>query len=493
MWEIGESAFSRCSMLSKVYIGYSVSKLGYQVFSTCDNLKEIFIKGYNPPTFNDLYFTQYDATIYVPKDCFDTYKNHSVWGKFSSMKEYPSISLRIDASVRELDHDYFYDFTEMISSVSIPCTVKKVKTSTFQGMHSLRKVIIEGDSDPLDFDEGHNFVGCLLDSVCVGRKMIRASMPINPFLDNRESLCYLSIGGEINEITDKAFIGFIGLKALNISDGLEKIGTQAFYGCEGLTSLAIPKSVKEIGTQAFDLCRNLKTLTFEDGAEKLMFAASENNLNNAFQNSPIEEIYLGRNLSFANSSPLSFMESLKTLTIGSEVTQLADKTFIGCPNLKDVLSYAKNVPSTGTTVFTPSYLPSATLHVPYELYSQYKVAPVWKDFGTIVNFEGLYKLIYMVDGEVYKETVYEYGAAITPEPHPGGDYQNFEWVDLPQTMPAHDVVVHANYTSGIIDVPIATQHNVRIYSPNGKKLDKLQKGLNIVISDDGTVHKTIIK
>ena len=100
-----------------------------------------------------------------------------------------------------------------------------------------------------------------------------------------------------------------------------------------------------------------------------------------------------------------------------------------------------------------------------------------------------YKLTYMIDDRVYKETMYEYGATIAPESQPEGDYATFEWTNLPQTMPAHDVVVHASYTSGIIEVLMTTQRNIRIYSPNGKKLDKLQKGLNIVVLDDGTVKK----
>ena len=104
-----------------------------------------------------------------------------------------------------------------------------------------------------------------------------------------------------------------------------------------------------------------------------------------------------------------------------------------------------------------------------------------------------YKLTYMIDDKVYKETTYEYGATITPEPKPEGDYDTFEWKDLPETMPAHDVVVYASYTSGILEVLMATQHNVQIYSPNGKKLNKLQKGLNIVILDDGTISKVIMK
>jgi len=104
-----------------------------------------------------------------------------------------------------------------------------------------------------------------------------------------------------------------------------------------------------------------------------------------------------------------------------------------------------------------------------------------------------YKLTYMIDDKVYKEMMYEYGATITPEPQPEGDYATFEWTDLPQAMPAHDVVVYASYTSGILEVLMASQQNVRIYSPNGKKLNKLQKGLNIVVLDDGTVKKIVVK
>ena len=87
----------------------------------------------------------------------------------------------------------------------------------------------------------------------------------------------------------------------------------------------------------------------------------------------------------------------------------------------------------------------------------------------------------------------EYGAAIIPEPQPDGDYLTFEWTGLPQTMPAHDVVVHASYTSGITEVLLSKQNKLRIYSPNGKKLNKLQKGLNIVILNDGTVKKVVME
>ena len=59
-------------------------------------------------------------------------------------------------------------------------------------------------------------------------------------------------------------------------------------------------------------------------------------------------------------------------------------------------------------------------------------------------------------------------------------------------MPAHKVVVHASYTTGI-DAMMATQRNMRIYSPDGKLLNTFQRGINIVVYDDGTVHKILLK
>lgn len=104
-----------------------------------------------------------------------------------------------------------------------------------------------------------------------------------------------------------------------------------------------------------------------------------------------------------------------------------------------------------------------------------------------------YKLTYMIDNEVYKEVTYEYGATITPEPTPEGNYTSFEWVDLPETMPAHDVQIHARYEVTGIDEIMMSQSSKRIYSPNGKQLDNLQKGLNIIKMEDGSTRKIIKK
>ena len=102
-----------------------------------------------------------------------------------------------------------------------------------------------------------------------------------------------------------------------------------------------------------------------------------------------------------------------------------------------------------------------------------------------------YTLTYMLDDKIYKVVTYKYRETITPEPIPEGNYVTFEWVGLPETMPAHDVVVHASYITGIKEMILP--QDVQIYSPNGKKLDKLQKGLNIVLMCNGTIRKIVMK
>ena len=57
-----------------------------------------------------------------------------------------------------------------------------------------------------------------------------------------------------------------------------------------------------------------------------------------------------------------------------------------------------------------------------------------------------YKLIYMVDGENYKEYTVDYGTAITPEALPEKEGYTFSgWDEVPGTMPAHDVTVSGTF------------------------------------------------
>lgn len=71
-----------------------------------------------------------------------------------------------------------------------------------------------------------------------------------------------------------------------------------------------------------------------------------------------------------------------------------------------------------------------------------------QDISVIGTFTiNKYKLIYMLDGESYKEYEVEYGATITPEADPSKEGCEFSgWSEIPATMPAQDVTVTGTFT-----------------------------------------------
>ena len=57
-----------------------------------------------------------------------------------------------------------------------------------------------------------------------------------------------------------------------------------------------------------------------------------------------------------------------------------------------------------------------------------------------------YNLVYMVDGEIYRTMTVEYGSLITPEPEPTKEGSTFTgWSGIPSTMPARDVEITGSF------------------------------------------------
>ena len=103
-----------------------------------------------------------------------------------------------------------------------------------------------------------------------------------------------------------------------------------------------------------------------------------------------------------------------------------------------------------------------------------------------------YKLVYILDGEVYAEYDVEYGSEITPENDPEKTGYTFDgWTGIPETMPAHDVEIYGSFSVvTAIRTILADEKAVDVYNLNGvlvkrnvevDKLDKvLKKGVYII-------------
>ena len=101
-----------------------------------------------------------------------------------------------------------------------------------------------------------------------------------------------------------------------------------------------------------------------------------------------------------------------------------------------------------------------------------------------------YTITYMIDGKVYAEETLEYGATIVPAAGPDDeDYIFSGWSEIPETMPAHDLVITGELTpvgiSAIITTPFVDVYRldgtlVKKNIPTSKLNQELGRGMYII-------------
>ena len=106
-----------------------------------------------------------------------------------------------------------------------------------------------------------------------------------------------------------------------------------------------------------------------------------------------------------------------------------------------------------------------------------------------------YKVNYFVDNNPYYTDMVEYGAIITPPNVPEREGYDFAWVYIPDTMPAYDISIYGQYTikTGIEQIMSNANGGVMIFTIDGKRVDNLKKGMNIIRMKDGTTRKIVVK
>ena len=193
--------------------------------------------------------------------------------------------------------------------------------------------------------------------------------------------------------------------------------------------------------------------------------------------------------------------NLFSVTLPECLETIEEYAFYGCTNLTEIYLHSTTPPTTEVNCFWinatgGNLYDQATLYVPTGCKDVYSAHPVWGQFyNIIVATPPVYQLIYMVDGEVHKIYEVEYGNNITPESEPVKEGYTFSgWSEIPETMPAYDVTITGSYTfiNGILDIT-AEDGNRQFYTPNGKRVNTLQKGVNIIRIGDGTVRKVLVK
>ena len=247
---IGESAFSECSGLTSIVIPNTVTTIDRLVFASCSSLTSITIPGsVTSIGFRAFFGCSSLTSIEIPNSIatIDRY----AFEKCSGLT-----SFTIPGSVTTLGEGVFYGCSDL-ASIDIPESITSIPAYTFNTCTSLTSIAIPESVTSI----GNNaFYGSGLTSVVIPSSV--TSIGDYAFMACRE-LSSITIPESVTSIARQLFSGCTSLTSINIPNSVTSISNSVFFGCTGLTSITIPKSVISLGSNIFSDCSNLTSITVE--------------------------------------------------------------------------------------------------------------------------------------------------------------------------------------------------------------------------------------
>ena len=506
---INDYSFIGCSNIETVSILPNLKTINTGAFNSCTGLNAVYITDLS----SWCKMTLYSSPL--------SYAHHL----FLNGEEIKT--LIIPDGITELKYGVFAGGS-VFSTISIPQTVTEIGPYAFSDCSNVKEIEIPNSVSSI----GHSaFRSC-------------------------QSIESLSIPNNVNSIDSYAFSGCTGLSVINFSNTITTINEAMFQNCSNLSKIIIPNQVVKIERNAFEGCSKLSEVYIGSGVTELDYKAfgSCTELldvycysdiipynNGAFTDSYVEYATLHVKENLINSYQSNWYEFGKYarlpeidyivddelykkdyIIIGTKIYPIKEPakeghSFSGWSEMPETMP-DHDVTVTGSFTVNSYYL---TYIVDEDEYKTYEVK-----YGTIITpeaeptkeghtFSGWseipetmpandvtitgsfivnkYKVTYIIDGEVFATDYVEYGSTIVPPTVSEKEGFTFDgWANVPETMPAHDVTIYGSYTSGIAEI-IMNSANVRIYNINGKRINKLQRGINIIIGKDGKVRKVNIK
>lgn len=413
--EIGNEAFANCKMLESISVPSTVVQIGKEscsAFRGCTSLKRIrFEDGTQKLVLGAYYDTDYKSNygrgLFLSCPLEEVYigRNISYQNKYYTFEKYPQY----------YGYSAFYNQPKL-AKVTISSTVTEIPICLFKGCSVLSNVFIHGRLTKIP---AYSFDGCNLSTLnlsnsieeigdyafqnntaltnvsldgnikTIGRfafyktSVSSINIPNNVtiigescFAENTK-LEKVTIGTGCKELPTNIFSGCSALASVVLNDGLETISDAAFANCKSLESINIPGTVGTVGTTQtsgsdklpFYNCASLKSVKFEDGTLPLTLGVwyrdgyDELQGCGLFDSCPLEEVYIGRNISYKkvgyafgherdfSESPIRYGYSafynqpkLAKVTISSTVTEIpaylfyknASLTLTSLPKVKKI-------------------------------------------------------------------------------------------------------------------------------------------------------------
>lgn len=353
---IAVDAFQDCHNIVSVTIPKSILHIDDAAFVGAGRLQEIIVDSLNPEyaSKNGILFNKDlskiiavptgKASEFVVPNYVTSIGNYA----FSTCRKLKFITL--DENLRSIGTSAF-EYCDNLSVIVIPNNVSILGDNAFSACENLNSVVL--GSNISYFGTGA-FSGCL-------------------------NLSSVTIPEGITSIPKDAFSGCSAIQQMIIPNSVISIGTEAFCDCNSLTSCTIPDSIKFIGYGAFSLCGSFGFITIPKSVTYLG--------QRAFAYSQISGITIQGSISTIPKQAFQDCWGLNSVTLPSTITEIDSMAFNGCMYLKSVYA-AMTIPATiQGEAFDSLSLKYSTLYVPKGCYKAYSIAPVWKNFKRILEYE----------------------------------------------------------------------------------------------------------
>ena len=391
---------------------------------------------------------KYEGDITIPASITYKEEDFSVTsiGRYAFARCTSLTSVNIPSSMTSIENNAFYYCTNL-TSVTIPESIIHIGMNAFSysGLTSITfpESIPESTSDVNLYLWARAFEYC---GNLVSVNLPKGLKSIDGFLFNLcTSLVSVSIPESVTSIGYGAFTQCSCLSSITIPESVTNIDPFAFTDCTSLTYINIPGNVTSIGNKAFYMCMDLTSvvvniytpLAIDEGTfsnrtnatlyvpagckefyeeakywqdfkeivemdetiivDDIAYMLNWNNLTaSVIRKEPTYEgditipasIALG-NLPFSvtaigdedsRDEAFADCENLTSIIIPESVTQISEFAFQGCTSLKEIWCYATTPPSACYTSFGSVETWNVLLVVPEGSYELYKAHEVWRQF-----------------------------------------------------------------------------------------------------------------
>ena len=344
-------------------------------------------------------------------------------------------SVTIPSSVTSIGRYAFYN-CRSLSSFEIPENVTSIGSYAFYDCRSLNSIKIPDNVTTIG---GSAFEDCSSLS-CIEIPDNVTALGGSAF-SSCDHLTSVKLGNGITSISDMTFYECYALASIDIPDNVTSIGGSAFCRCYGLTSVKTGNGVLSIGNGAFGYCNSLKSISWGNGIKtvegtaftgcttltsvyvtdlsawcNIMFYTDTSNplyngaklyLDNneltelvipvaikkikdfAFVGcTSIRSVSIGNDVTSIGDSAFQGCSALTSITVGAKVTLISWEAFFECSSLSKIYCYASEPPTLNMTLYSfpfNEYGENIPLYVPTGCITKYNSSNWAEFFKTVVE------------------------------------------------------------------------------------------------------------